>query len=325
MDSIAIAAPTEVEDVANERRALEQSQRAERERRIDEYEAAYKLLQERGVKGLEGTAGSAGPKRRRATVSGTRLGVLRAFAEGDSWFDYPAHLLKRGLIPRLEKRLGIPILNLAQAGDETRFMLGVKQRQIITQKLKAGAPDGQPWELLLFSGGGNDIVAEPLALWLNDYRPGLSSNQLLNGPRFASALGLVRAAYEDLIAIRDAHSPGTQLVFHAYDFAIPYGKGICHLGPWLKPAFDLHGFPQDLRASTAVVKLMLEQFAAMLSALAKTPGVAFVNVQGTLDPVTASWHNELHPSSAGFDLVAGKFHQALSVMFPGRVFDWKTA
>ena len=29
--------------------------------------------------------------------------------------------------------------------------------------------------------------------------------------------------------------------------------------------------------------------------------VTFINTQGTLDPVAGSWHNELHPSKAGFN------------------------
>ena len=53
----------------------------------------------------------------------------------------------------------------------------------------------------------------------------------------------MRAGYEDLIGLRDSLSPQTRLFFHGYDFAIPDGRGICHLGPWLKPTFDLRGFP----------------------------------------------------------------------------------
>ena len=110
-------------------------------------------------------------------------------------------------MPRLEDRLGVPILNLAKAGDETRFMLGVEQRQLIAQHLTDGCPDGTPWELMLFSGGGNDIVAQPLALWLRDFDPAVAPAKLLNQPRFSSALALVRAAYEDLVGRRQLSWP----------------------------------------------------------------------------------------------------------------------
>ena len=80
-------------------------------------------------------------------------------------------------------------------------------------------------------------------------------------------LALIRAGYEDLIALRDQLSPGTHLFFHAYDFAIPDGRGICFFGPWLKPTFDFRGFP-TLASRFAVTKILLQQFAAMLQSLA---------------------------------------------------------
>ena len=137
--------------------------------------------------------------------------------------------------------------------------------------------------------------------------------------RFDSALALVRAAYEDLIALRDDLSPQTHLAFHGYDFAIPDGRGICHLGPWLKPAFDLRGFPDDLVASSAVVKVMLKDFASMLKSLESNPLVTFIETQDTLDPVKSSWHNEMHPSKSGFNQIADLFHAEIESLFPGRV------
>ena len=128
----------------------------------------------------------------------------------------------------------------------------------------------------------------------------------------------MRAGYEYLIALRDKLSPATHLVFQGYDFAIPDGRGICNVGPWLKPTFDLRGFPtQD--AGTEVVHEMLRQFAAMLTALATQPKVTFINAQGTLPPKKSSWHNELHPVQGGFEQFADIFYQELKVLFPSRV------
>jgi hypothetical protein len=69
---------------------------------------------------------------------------------------------------------------------------------------------------------------------------------------------MVRAGYEDLIAMRDALSPVTHLVFHAYDDAIRDSHGICHLGPRLRPTFDLRGFSSQ-SAAFEVVKVMLTE------------------------------------------------------------------
>ncbi len=307
--------------VGEERERLEQQQRAERERRIREYKDTMEIMKRRGARRAapKGTAGKAAKGRRRAPgAPAAGFQPLQVFAEGDSWFDYPPFLIKGGIIPRLESRLGVPILNLAKAGDEVRFMLGVEQRQRLAELLTEGCPAGGPWDVLLFSGGGNDIVDNPMALWVRDFDPALPPASHLNQPRFDAALGLVRAGYEDLIVLRDKLSPGTHLVFHGYDFAIPDGRGICHLGPWLKPTFDLRGFPN--RASAfAVVEAMLKQFAALLATLAAQPKVTFINGQGTLARDPSAWHNELHPNRDGFDKFADLFAATLRGVFPGRV------
>ena len=103
-------------------------------------------------------------------------------------------------------------------------MLGVDERKIMVEHLTNGCPAGGPWDVLLFSGGGNDIVGNPMALWVGDWNPALPPAGQILQPRFDAALALVRAAYEDLIALRDRLSPTTQLVFQGYDFAIPDGR-----------------------------------------------------------------------------------------------------
>lgn len=307
-----------------ERRRLAQQQRKEVQQRVRDYKATMALLEKRGVKGLALGAAAPPAKRRSGKAAppggaapAASAGPLRVLAEGDSWFDYPS-FYGGGLVPRLEDCLGVPILSLAKAGDETRYMLGVKERKLLAQHLRDGSPNGGAWELLLFSGGGNDIVDEPMVLWLHDFDPSKPAHQLLNQPRFATALALVRAAYEDLITLRDQLSPGTHLAFHGYDFPIADGRKICHLGPWLKPAFDARGFPPDGVASGAVLKAMLEAFAAMLLTLTRK-NVGFIQTQNTLKREKASWHNEMHPSRGGFDQIADVMHQALAPRFPGRV------
>jgi hypothetical protein len=243
---------------------------------------------------------------------------LQVFAEGDSWFDYPYPFFGGGIVPRLEKLLGVPILNLAKAGDEARYMLGVEERALLTEHLSKGCPAGGPWDVLLFSGGGNDIADNPMVLWIDEWDPSVPAAKHLNQKRFDIAMALVQAAYEDLIGLRDKLSPNTHLVFHGYDFAIPDGRGICHLGPWLKPAFDLRKFPT--RASGyEVVKNMLQQFAGLLGSFASKPKVTFINTQGVLQPQPSSWHNELHPSKAGFQKFADVFYGELKRIYPDRV------
>ena len=304
-----LAEPTPAK-VGEERERLEMHRQKEQERRKREYVATMSLMKARGAKGIAA----------RSTAAKT-FTPLQIVAEGDSWFDYPVPFFGGGIIKRLENRLGVPILNLAEAGDEVRFMLGVKQRRRLIETLQGGCPVGESWEVLLFSGGGNDIVDNPMALWLRDWVAGALPVNQINGPRYNAALQLIRAGYEDLISLRDSLSPTTHLIFHAYDFAIPDGRGVCHLGPWMKPAFDLHGYP-DINSRFIVVKEMLEQFALMLSNLQAmySKKVTFINGQGTLPIMDINaWHNELHPKSDGFDKFADLFQRELKSLFPSKV------
>lgn len=307
----AALADASVADVAASRRRLALRQRADLKERIRLYDETYEIMRRRGVKGLPGPARRAGAKAPPAP--------LRIFAEGDSWFEYPYPLFGGGLVPRLERRLGLPILATAEPGDEVRFMLGVRQREKLIALLQRGIDRNAPWDLLLFSGGGNDIVSDPLCLWLKPWKSGLPPGKLIDGPRFDAVLAIVRAGYEDLIAIRDRISPKTRLLLHGYDFALPTGKGVCHLGPWLKPSFDHHHFP-DEKSGAAVVREMLLRFRKLLASLAKAhPDVAIVDTQGTLDAHPGWWHNELHPNQQGFDQFVALFLAKLRQLYPGRI------
>jgi hypothetical protein len=308
------APPASPASVGLERKKLEKERREEIKNRVREYKATMEIMKRRGAR-RERAVKSKG--KAAIVKGGGSFAPLQIFAEGDSWFDYPA-LFFGGIIPRLERRLGVPILNLAKAGDEVRYMLGVAERTLLARHLRDGCPAGGPWDVLLFSGGGNDIVDNPMALWVKDWNPSLPPAHHIHKARFETALALVRAGYEDLIAMRDTLSPGTHLIFQGYDFAIPDGRGICHLGPWLKPTFDLRKFPSRA-AAQEVVKAMLQQFAVMLTSLAAAPKVSFINGQGTLAPQPASWHNELHPAATGFDKFADIFHRELKRLFPDRV------
>lgn len=308
-------APTPA-DVGRQRRRLAVERRKEKRRRTQEYTATLRLLKKRGVKAPARSARAGGA----VAAAGVIAAPLQILAEGDSWFDYPKPFFGGGIIPRLEDLIGVPILNMATAGDEVRFMLGVDERLELIAQFTSGCPAGGPWDVMLFSGGGNDIVDGPMCLWVKPFDASVPPASLIQQARFDNALALVRAGYEDLIAVRDEFSPATHLVFQCYDFALPDGRGICNMGPWLKPTFDLRGFP-SFAARFAVMKAMLEQFALMLQLVAAAHArVSVINGQGLLPKQTSSWDNELHPEGAGFDKHAALFRQTLKAIFPGRVF-----
>jgi len=292
-----------LKNIGRQRQELHELYKRERKERTKEYTALMKIMKKRGVKGLTPLAQP-----------------LQIFAEGDSWFKYPVPNFGGAIIPRLEKLIGVPIDNLAEVGDEIRIMMDGKQRKKLIDYLVKGCSAGGPWDALLFSGGGNDVVNH-LEHCIKDYDPAIPVLDHIDQGRYDKVIGLLRAGYEDLIAIRDASSPTTHLILHAYDFAIPDGRGYWPWGPWLEPVLvDTHHFPPQprLQEKFEVIKEMLKQFAALLQSLVRK-NVTFINAQGTLSPQPSSWHNEMHPEEAGFDRFAAIFHQQLQVMFPGRV------
>jgi hypothetical protein len=238
---------------------------------------------------------------------------LNLFADGDSWFDYPLPPAARNDVIRSIGNHGKPqplILNLAHYGDEARDLLGVKRRQRIIDNL-SDVENGR-FDAILFSGGGNDTVGNQFCLWIQNYVPGMTPSQGINVQRLAAVLGVVRSAFEDLIAIRDKILPECPIFVHAYDFAIPTNIGICDnlIGPWLKPSLVYRGW-----MDTAVGTLQFR--GALTQIVAAHKNVIYVETQGTLAP--SDWANELHPTPSGFDKIAGKFLNAMRTVFPGRI------
>jgi hypothetical protein len=155
--------------VGAERQKLREKQRREIAVRVEEYKATIAIMKKRGARRARPKAKGKGKKIAKRATAAAAFAPLQILAEGDSWFDYPVPFFGGSIVPRLETRLGVPILCLAKAGDEVRYMLGVEERTLLAQHLTNGCPAGGPWDVLLFSGGGNDIVDNPMALWVKDW------------------------------------------------------------------------------------------------------------------------------------------------------------
>lgn len=236
----------------------------------------------------------------------------RVIADGDSWFDYPEILMTGGgVIKHLESVSGVKILNTAHHGDSVEQMLGVDKRQRIEALLKDPG-----FDILLFSGGGNDIAGDQFCLWLKPNAGGNAASAV-NFERLQEVLGVVEAGYRDLIDIRDRFAPDCWIVTHGYDFPQPSSKGVCGIGPWLKPSLDYRGW-KKAADQFAIVKIVLSEFRDRLVALEaeqKAAGKKFLHIrtQGTLNPRT-NWANEIHPNRAGFTKIAKKFSTALNII-----------
>lgn len=227
---------------------------------------------------------------------------LTIIVEGDSWMRYP---VGKSVSHYLEKLLKTELMNLALFGDEVRDMLSLKQRKRLIRELKRGPARRQKYDFMVFSGGGNDLVgADRFHRWLNHYKPGMTARKILNKKAIKSAFDLLEQGYQEIIDIRDAHSPKTHILLNAYDFAIPDGSGVCGKGPWLKPGLELRKIPSKLRRE--VVTLFLKDFDKLLRKIANAnKNITVINTQGILED--KDWSNELHPKNSGFKKIAKEF------------------
>jgi hypothetical protein len=270
-------------------------------------EPPFALAKERGIDTLRALTPTIGKR------------PLRILAEGDSWFDYPLPWPEGdGVITQLQDLLGYPIDNMAHWGEQLRQMMALDQRREIARRLQ----EGIRYDVMLFSGGGNDLAGDgQFVTWLKDQGPVSPPDQMFNDDALDAEIKLLEAQYKELIAIRDQYSPGTIIFVNCYDFPKITGKGVCTLGPWLKPSLDyvyeqMGVMSPDPGQEFLVVKALLQKFSQMLRTLASNSAnqLRAVPTQGTLEP-DVDWQNEIHPTTAGFVKIARQFQAELSAAF----------
>jgi hypothetical protein len=194
-------------------------------------------------------------------------------------------------------------------------MLSPPQRDEIEERLDQGRRRRIPFDALLFSGGGNDIVGDQFSRWLVPFTSGASAPALIDTARFSAILTILENSFRDLSDLRNRCSPSTTIFVHGYDYAQPSGKGVCGFGPWLRPSLKARGIV-DKQLQIDVIKEILVRFRAMLQNLTTSlPNFVYVETQGLLRP-TQDWENEIHPKPRGFEKIAVAFKNALVARFP---------
>ena len=249
-------------------------------------------------------------------------------AEGDSWFAYPAKSLV-GKPPNLVSRISgwsrgkANFYSMASNGDEAVDMVSGKQKHQLVDVLRwhEKARGRKPVDLLLFSGGGNDIVGEnDFERFIRPFRPGFSPRQCLRIRRLSRKIRQIGLAYEELLDIRDHYSPSTLIMTHSYDYPFASLQGANLLGGlvktegWMKRFMDEAGIPDGLQ--TRVIREFMDMMAAESLKIAEIrTGFVVVDTRGTLRD-RSDWANEIHPDKAGFKLLADKMYVEIEQRFP---------
>ena len=251
-------------------------------------------------------------------------------AEGDSWFAYPKKWLLAGkpanLIDHLSKSTHkkANFLCLASNGDEAVDMVSGKQKHDLVKILRwhTGGQTRKPVDLLLFSGGGNDIVGEnDFERFLKPYQNSFTTGrQCVNLKRLSRKVKQIGLAYQELLDIRDHYSPDTLIMTHTYDYPYPSNTGAEFLGgliktkAWMKRFMEDDNIPDNLQAD--VIKVVMDTMGDELKRI-ETARQRFIVVEsrGTLTG-KKEWLNEIHPTSGGFKAIAKKMFRRIKQLFP---------
>jgi lysophospholipase L1-like esterase len=217
--------------------------------------------------------------------SGTYQGPLIA-AEGDSWFQYP--ILLKDVIDCVFDDYAV--FCRSEAGDTLDNM--VRRKEYLDALERTGG------RLLLLSGGGNDLVAGgELAQHLRPFDPALAPAEYLL-PSFNGVLDAAMANIERIVRDVGRAFTGASVICHGYDYAVPAN------GKWLGKPMKSRGI-KDASLQKDIATVMVDRLNTRLRTLAnQSPRLSYVDCRGVVG--AGRWHDELHPTNAGYADVAAR-------------------
>jgi hypothetical protein len=238
---------------------------------------------------------------RRKKVAGKGATAHKIVAEGDSWFRLP-HLwpFPKTCIDFLQER-GYSIANLAHWGDTLDEML---LKGEFWPYLNGGC------DLLLFSGGGNDVLGNgELASYLNQFDVGHTKPSdapyYVRKEFYDNLDDIVGNLESGLIRPMPRHK---KIIMHGYDYVIPRPHG-----PWLGSAMEYRGLDPTFNAALcqAIIKLMINAYNSKLKSLASKYSGVFIHLDLRGTVAKTEWFDELHGKEAAAKKIALKFAKAI--------------
>jgi N-acetylmuramoyl-L-alanine amidase len=231
----------------------------------------------------------------------------RVFAEGDSWFCYPAGLVANGpsdVVHHLSRPYAVATQAtpgaLLQNMRDTLFNPG----GLLT------ALDQFEIDVLILSGGGNDLLGGGrISTVLN---PGVRPLPEYFNDKYGDYFWDVFKHLEHIVETVRRERPSVQIVLHGYDHARPVSQG-----PWLGGPMAQLGIPKA--DQQAIVKRIVnhfntaqKRFARQVNERATREVVFCANVR---DLATEAWFDEIHPSSLGFGKVAAEIGKRVAAAY----------
>ncbi|MDF3605373.1 caspase family protein [Paracoccus sp. DMF-8] len=220
-------------------------------------------------------------------------------AEGDSWFQYP--LILNDVIDHLSGKWAINCLSSA----------GALLEDMVTTPEYAGPLERYGAQILLFSAGGNDLVAGgALANHLESYDRDTASQMRPEDylrASFQQILDNAFAQYERMCRDVAGSFPAVRIISHGYDYAIP------NRGRWMGVPMEKRGIT-DPKLQVQIAQRMVDRFNNGLRLLAqRMPNLTYVDCRGSV----SNWYDELHPRNEGYASAAGRIDKAITQALAG--------
>ena len=244
----------------------------------------------------------------------------KILAEGDSWFSLGAIPTSNFLFPMKFNHAAITV-NCATPGDTTRNMMDITENQNLKDAMSTGF--GYSWDLILFSGGGNDLIDDAGKIVVRRTGNPSDITAYCDDAKLQKTLNDISDGYHTLIDLRDkagSSCQGKPIVTHTYDFVTPRNSparffGGKLFGPWMYKVFKANAVPKARWNDLS--DYLIGELGLMIKGLAtganRLPDFHVVDTQNTLIPAelddpdeSNDWMNEIHPSSDGYKKLAGK-------------------
>lgn len=219
---------------------------------------------------------------------------IKIVSEGDSWFQYP--WLLDDVIDHLMKQPDMAVRSLGAAGDLLRDMISVDE---YTRFIRDESP-----AVFLISGGGNDLVHDNhLAQMLQPFLAGRDPAAYPN-EKFDEFEQEVTGLYSSLFARLGQEFPNLKILCHGYDYAIP------NHGNWLgRPMESIGIVDRDLQRR--IIRVVMDRFNnALVDAVNQSTNATHIDARS----LVTNWHDELHPQSEDYALVAAKFANVIRTL-----------
>lgn len=266
--------------------------------------------------------------------------AARCLAQGDSWFSIGAlpPWATSNLLAQLVLSKSVAVVNCAHPGRELGHMTDTTSESEFLNLL-AGRVSWK-WDLILLSGGGNDLIdaaqappsnmpAQRLLLAAAEWGPPEQGpDRYISEAGWATFASHMGEVMDQFLAVRDGgQNADTPVVFHSYDYPTPRDAPAPLVGPWLYRAMnDRYAIPSAdwIALSTVLINRL---FALLTELVTQRPqkGLSLIDTRGTIQPAglgsvgpDGDWQNEIHPTAHGYSLLAQRWRPCIEgLLWPG--------